>query len=330
MTMACSFTAQALADVLAKFQDQALAEAGGDPTPVKPSHRTPFHWPPHPVSADYHVLSSDWTGRARIEAYGESFEVQTARTPAGVFARLVGVWNEARGTDEPEALRLLREGAEPYFKRQLEIGRTLGLGGRYRDSVRTLDALGLLKLLYCADRDVAHEASVEIEKQASTGLFGPALIAILRDESHPNRRSAQWCVLDLFEDLPSLVPNEQGQVEAVAAVRDLMARATDDYARTVYKAGVVLGGHVCTPAAAEALIGCVFAPSRYGRRSAIHAVFHLVEWMPETRGRVLSALARAEAEDPEPLLRAFAASQKADIASGAHDHMTEPLFPDEP
>jgi hypothetical protein len=263
-------------------------------------------------------------------AHDEEFEVQIARTPAGVFARLVGVWNEARGATEEEAVKGLLEGAEPYFRRQIEIAKTLGVPGRFRDSVRSLDALGLLKLLYCSDRDVAYEASVEIEKQASTGLFGPALVTILRDQSHPNRRSAQWCVLDLFEDLPSLIPSDEGRIDAVAAVRDLMANATDDYARTVYKAGVVLGGHVCTPEAAEALIGCVSSPSRYGRRAAIHAVFHLVEWMPETRDRVLSALERAAVEDPEPLLRSFAASQHADIESGAHDHMTEPVFPDEP
>ncbi|MCW5938569.1 MAG: hypothetical protein KF884_06530 [Fimbriimonadaceae bacterium] len=328
--MAASLTSQGLADSLVAFQNQCLAEAGGDPSPTKPSHRVPFHWPPHPVSSDFHVLGSDWTGSARLIAYGEEFEVQTARTPAGVFARLVGVWNESRGTTEEEAVQGLLEGAEPYFRRQFEIAKTLGIPGRYRESVRSLDALGLLKLLYCSDRDVAHEASVEIEKQASTGLFGPALVTILRDQYHPNRRSAQWCVLDLFEDLPSLISSEEGRAEAVRAVRDLMANATDDYARTVYKAGVVLGGHVCTPEAADALIDCVSSPSRYGRRAAIHAVFHLVEWMPETRERVLAALELAATEDDEPLLRSFAASQHADIESGAHDHMTEPVFPDEP
>ena len=133
----------------------------------------------------------------------------------------------------------------------------------------------------------------------------------------------------MFEDLPSFCPNEDTQAQAVIAIRNLVWNAADDYARTIYKAGVVLGGHVCTPQAAEAILECVRAPSKFGRRSAIHASFHLAEWMKEYKTQILVTLDEAATEDSEPLLREFAASMARDVRTGAYEHMTEPGFPEE-
>lgn len=319
----------ALAESLRQYLDTESQRFGGDGRPVPPNHRVPFHWPPHPVSKDFHVLPSDWTGKANIELNGQVYDVQIARTAQGVFGRIEKIWNEARGQSLEDVFAKLREGAAPYFARQDAISRTIGrqeaVVGRFAD----LEPLDQLKLLYCPDRDVAHEAQLAIETRASSGLYAPALILVLKDNLHPYRRSAQWCVLDMFEDLPSFCPDEAAQTEAVDAVRELIWNSTDDYARTIYKAGVVLGGHVCTAQAAEALLACVHAPSKYGRRSAIHAVFHLAEWMPAVNDRILSALDRAAADDPEPALREFAKSMARDVRARAYEHMTEPAFPEE-
>lgn len=324
-----SSEAKLVADNLESFVTRAVEEAGGNTTPVAPSHRIPFHWPPHPISKDYHVLASDWTGRADIEVYGEHFDVQIARTAQGIFGRIEKVWNEAKGATLEEVLAGLAETCEPYFRRQFEIGKTLGSPVRYGGLLNDLSPSDHVKLLYCPDRDVAHEAQLYIESHASTGLFAPALISILLDQRHPNRRSAQWCVLDMFEDLPSFCPDSESQSEAVAAIKSLIWSANDDFARTIYKAGVVLGGHVCTPEAADAILDCVQAPSKFGRRSAIHASFHLGEWLKDYKDRILSALDAAAVNDPEVLLREFAASMARDIRNGAFDHMTEPGFPEE-
>lgn len=307
----------------------AAASQSQDSKPIKPSHRKPFHWPPHPVSKDYHVLSSDWTGKATLDAFGEVFEVDIARTAQGVFGRIEKIWNEARGESVEEVLDLLKTGAQPYFDRQQSIGATLGTPGRYVGRVSDLESLDLVKLLYCPDRDVAHEAQLTIETHASSGIYSAALVRILLDDAHPHRRIAQWCVLDMFEDLPSFCPDSVSQEAAVEAIRKLIMDATDDYARTIYKAGVVLGGHVCTPAAAEALIDCTGAPSKFGRRSAIHAVFHLAEWMPEYRDRIVATLEECSKSDAEQVLREFAASMARDVRVKAFDHMTEPAFPEE-
>jgi hypothetical protein len=308
---------------------EASAAGDGSAAPVKPAHRIPFHWPPHPVSLDYHVLPSDWTGKARLEAHGEVFDVSVAKTAFGVFGRADKFWNEARGSTEEEMLENLREGTEPLFSRQFAIAKALGRDGRFDCLIRSLGPVELLRLLYCEDRDVSSEARVEIEKQASLGVFLPALIRILRDETHPHRRSAQWCVLDMFEDLPAFARSDEAQQAAIDAIHDLMWSATDDYARTIYKAGVVLGGHVCTDAAADALISCIAAPSKYGRRSAMHAVFHLVEWMPERREQAAEALRRQIAVEPEPMLQKFAECMAADIEEDNVEHVTEPLFTEE-
>ena len=228
-----------------------------------------------------------------------------------------------------EVVDRLRDGAAPYFARQAAISACLGRQGRFNGLVRDLTPAELVVLLYCPDRDIAQEAQLAIETNASSGIYSDALILVLEDDRHPNRRIAQWCVLDMFEDLPSFCPDPKSQSRAIDAVKTLIWSAGDDYARTVYKAGVVLGGHICTAPAAEALLACVEAPSKFGRRSAIHAVFHLAEWMPEYRERTVEALERAAKTDPEERLREFAASMARDVRSGAFDHMTEPAFPGE-
>ncbi len=320
-------------DVLAAVDraiDDAVQAAGGATPAVDPGHRMPLPWPPHPVSADYHVPPSAWRPHGSVQAHGVTVTVEAAETAHGVFGRLEQVWNEVRAETVEALVPALLVGAEPFFKRRMAIAQALGLDGPYLGAVRDLDAARLVRLLYCRDRDAAHEAMLEIETRASSGLFTPALVRIVEDDRHPLRRTAQWCVLDMFEDLPSFCPTTESQRPAIEAVKRLMWTAEDDFARAVYKAGVVLGGHVCTAEAGRALVDCVVAPSRYGRRSAIHAVFHLVEWAPDFRGEVLDALDRAAEADPEPLLRRFAASQRRDIAAGEHDHVAEPKFPDEP
>jgi len=324
-----SAQATEIARDLQEFISQAVRARNDDTTPVKPKHRVPFHWPPHPISKDYHVLPSDWTGKTELVAHGETFDVDIARTAQGVFGRIDKVWNEARADTVEDMLAHLVKGAEPYFRRQFDIGTTLGTTQRYTEKISRLEPTDQVKLLYCPDRDVAHEAQLAIETRASTGLFAPALVLILRDDRHPNRRSAQWCVLDMFEDLPSFCPDPADQADAVDAIRALIWSASDDYARTVYKAGVVLGGHICTPDAAEALISCVTAPSKFGRRSAIHAVFHLAEWMPEFKQRILDGLDAAASSDEDPALREFAHSMARDVRAGSYEHMTEPAFPEE-
>lgn len=320
---------QSFAKDLKSYILSAVERLGGSTEPVRPAHRVPFHWPPHPISKDFHVLQSDWSGKASLELHGETFEVDIARTAQGIFGRIDRIWNEAKAPTEEQVLELLKTGAAPYFDRQFEIGKCLGLPGRYTGSFKELSQLDNLKLLFCPDRDVAHTAQLNLESHASSNLFGPALIAILQDNLHPHRRSAQWCVLDMFEDLPSFCKGEELQNQAIQAIRDLIWNAGDDYARTIYKAGVVLGGHICTEHAARALLDCVKAPSKYGRRSAIHAVFHLAEWMPDQRDNVISVLDQAASGDPESALRDFAASMAHDVRARANDHIAEPLFAEE-
>ena len=329
MDGAASCTAESIVDELRKFIDESVVAAGGDTKPINPGHRIPFHWPPHPVSADFHVLASDWTARASFEAHGETFDVLVAKTPFGLFGRCDEFWNEARGETLEEVLEQLKQGTEPIFSRQFAISGTLGFEGRYAGAVHELRPAELVKLLYCLDRDVAHEAHTQIETQASNGVYSGALLEILLDRRHKARRVAQWCVLDMLEDLPAFFPSSEGQRKAVDAVCDLIWEAEDDFARTIYKAGVVLGGHICTGPAADALIACIDAPSKVGRRSAIHAVFHLAEWMPARKGQILTALRNAAAKDDEPQLREFAQSMASDIEAGTIDPKTEPLFADE-
>jgi hypothetical protein len=136
--------------------------------------------------------------------------------------------------------------------------------------------------------------------------------------------------LDLFEDLPSYCLSAEEESQAVTAMKNLLWRAEDDYARTTFKAGVVLGGHIPHKHGGPVLIECLSAPSKIGRRAAIHGLFHVVEWLPEMRDEVLSHLRRLAETDKEPLLREYAAGLADDIEADRMEHVQEPVFPDEP
>ncbi|MBS1709370.1 MAG: hypothetical protein JSS65_11715 [Armatimonadetes bacterium] len=328
MSPGTTLTAEDVAGRLDAFVTASVARLRTTEVNI-PGHRIPFHWPPHAVSVDYHVPADAWTGRATVQAFGESLDVLVATTEAGVFGRSTRLWNEARGETLPEMLEELALSCGPYFERMDAITETLMLGSRFDGSVRDLGPVEWVCLLYCHDRDVANEARIEIETHASSGLFGTALVQIMRDNRHPERRIAQWCVLDMFEDLPSFCPTPESQTQAVEAIRDFIMGADDDYARAVYKAGVVLGGHICTEEAGQALVQCLGSAHKVGRRSAAHAVFHLVEWNPSTKDQVVAALRQMAETDEEPLLRSFASHMADDIAQGASDHIVEPVFPDE-
>lgn len=306
------------------------AKNAGSTQAIKPGHRVKFSWPPHPISYSYHVLASDWTGEAGFTAHGQRFEVKVARTPHGVFGKCDAIWLEARGDSLEEMLTNMQREAEPLFQRQETIASTLGQSGRYTGAIRDLSPLSLLKLLYCPNRDVANDAQREIETHARSGTFTPALIAILRDRLHPHRRSAQWCVLDMFEDLPSFCTSPSFESEAVVAIKGIIWDAEDDYARTAFKAGVVLGGHIPYRSGGPALLDCLRAPSKIGRRSAIHGLFHVVEWIPDMREKVAAALKEQAQVDPEPLLRGYAERMAEDIEADQPEHFQEPIFPDEP
>ncbi len=311
------------------YLQRCLALQGGDTTSVKPSHRVKFEWPPTPISYSFHVVASDWTGRTTIEAQGEKFEVKVARTPFGVFGRCEETWHEARGGTEEEMLGALRAAAEPLFRRQQMIAATMERKGRFSGNIRELPALDLLKLLYCPDRDVANDAHLVIETDHDRFKYLPALLTILNDRTHAHRRSAQWCVLDLFEDLPSFCTSPEDELSAVASMQGILWDATEDYARTVYKAGVVLGGHLPHRHGGRALIECLDAPSKFGRRSAIHGLFHVVEWVPETKKDVIHNLRVHEVRESDPLLQEFTRAMIEDIQRGGIEHTPEPVFPEE-
>lgn len=293
---------------------------------VNPPHRIRFQWPPHPVSYEYHVLASDWTGKTTFEAHGETFEVEVARTPFGVFGRCNAIWLEARGESEPEMLKAMKKSAEPFFARQLAISKCLERPGRFTGELRDLLPLDLLKLFYCEDRDVANAAHEFVELSHYRHLYFPALCAILQDRLHPWRRSAQWCVLDLFEDLPAFIDSPEDEVLAVQSIMSLIWEAEDDYARAVYKAGVVLGGHIPHRKGGQALLECLEAPSLVGRRSAIHGLFHVCEWVPEMEPKVVQALREHAKKEVNPQLSIFAFAMAEDIERGGLDHTPEPVF----
>jgi hypothetical protein len=308
---------------------RAAADTVGSTAAINPGHRVAFHWPPPPPSYRYHVLASDWSGRTTFEAHGETFDVEVATTPYGVFGRCAATWHEARGKTMEEMLSTLKRAAEPLFKRQFLIATSLGRDGRFTGGMRELSPLDLLKLLYCPDRDVAADAHTQIETHASLRVFGPSLVFILQDREHPLRRSAQWCVLDLFEDMDSFCDTPALKDAAVGAVKGILWDAEDDFARTVYKAGVVLGGHLPAEVGGPVLIECLDAPSRIGRRSAIHGLFHVVEWEPSMRARVAETLEAHADIDEEPVLRQYAKDMARDVAAGGMDHVNEPAFADE-
>jgi hypothetical protein len=274
-------------------------------------------------------LPSDWKGESEFVAHGETFAVEVAKTPYGVFGRSPLLWHDARGDTEADMLHHLAETAEPLFKRQFTISETLGLAGRFQGTIVSLPPESLLKLLYCKDRDVANDARIQIETRASQGLYGPALIEILNDRRHPDRRGAQWCVLDLFEDISSFCRTEELKSQAVDAMKNLLWDAEDDYARTVYKAGVVLGGHLPEEIGGQVLLECLNAPSKIGRRAAIHGLFHVVEWYPEFRMTAITALRELAKREAEPLLSEYAKGMAEDIEAANFDHVSEPVFADE-
>lgn len=322
-------TADQVLKALEEFLALAAARFSGDSVARRPGDRVPFHWPPHPVSRDFHVTPDAWREEAWIELDGERTKVQIARTPSGVFGRSERYWNEAKGETVDEVLIGIQQGLGELFDRQTAISETLGWSGRFTASIRDLGPQEWVCLLYCPVRDIGHECIQHIESHASAGIFGPAMVRILRDKVHPWRRCAQWAVLDMFEDLPSFFPDPRDQDEAVAAIRDFIAESEDDYARAVYKAGVVLGGHICTDAAADALLSLLSAPHRIGRRSAIHAAFHLVEWRDHDRDRILNSVRAAAETETDPQLKAFATGIAADIEAQRFDHVSEPVFADE-
>lgn len=321
--------ARELVEAVDAFIAREVARNGGSTEARKPSHRVKFHWPPHPVSYSYHVLASDWKGRASFDAHGETFPLEVATTPFGVFGRCETIWLEARGDTIDGMIADMKRAAAPFFQRQFAIGRSLESPSRFTGHISELSPSDLLKLLYCEDRDVANDAMIAIETHEDERIFAPALIFTLKDRRHPNRRSAQWCALDLFEDLPSFCPEESDQRAAAAAMRDLLWDAPDDFARTVYKAGVVLGGHVPQRVGEPVLLECLAAPSRIGRRSAIHGLFHVVEWTPSTRQRIVAALREAAGREPDAQLEEFARLMARDIEKDAYDHIPEPIFPEE-
>ncbi len=328
MTTATPEAAYALANDLRRSLDRAVASMDLS-EPCKPGHRVAFHWPPHhPVSYEFHVTASDWKETTSFEAYGETFLVQVAKTEHGVFGRSEELWHEVRASSVEAMLEKLREEVEPLFARQRAIARSLGVPGRFKGHIRDLSPLDLLNLLFCDDRDAGHDAMTEIETHASSGLFLPSLLEILHDRSHPMRRSAQWSVLDLFEDLPSFASTPEEEARAVKAMADLLWDAEDDHCRTVYKAGVVLGGHVSGKLGGPALLGTLGAPSRIGRRAAMHGLYHAVEWNPDLKDVVVWALSGAANNDPEPVLRRYANDMAHDIATGA-DHVPDPVFAEE-
>ncbi len=318
-------SSEQIVESLRDFIERSVARAGST-EPLKPGHRQKFHWPPHAVSRDYHVLPEAWNGHTCFEAHGETFDVELAETEHGTFGRCRELWAEARGDDREKMLKSLAEACEPLFRRQLAINRCLLKDGRFTGHIRELAPTELVQLLYCEDRDAAHHAGVEIETHASLRIFTPALITILRDDRHPNRRIAQWCVLDLFEDLPAYCADADQEREAVEAMADLIWNAPDDYARTTFKAGVVLGGHLPHEFGGPVLIRCLNSPSKFGRRSAIHGLFHVVEWQPEMRDQVFAALQVHAERETDSQLKEFASLMARDIEASEYDHIPEPMF----
>ncbi|MDI9639337.1 hypothetical protein QPK87_19490 [Kamptonema cortianum] len=311
------------------YVDQAIERAvvkAGSTEAVKPSHREVFHWPPHAISYDYHVTPQQWTERTTIEVRGELLDVDLAHTEHGVFGRVENLWNEALADSVDEVLEALVEGCEPWFNRMDAVTEALGRTERYHGHFDDFHAGELVSLLYCTDRDVAHTALVEIEKHASSGVFLEAFLAILNDNRHPYRRSAQWCVLDMLEDVNAFAKTLEDRERIVHAIKNLMWDAPDDYARAIFKAGVVLGGHISDGIAADDLLALFHAPSKFGRVSAVHAVFHLCEWLPEKKDQVLAALEELIGREENLEIKEFAQCMAQDIASGATDHVPEPRF----
>ena len=297
---------------------------------TRPGNREKFVWPPPPVAGEYNVRPEDWTVKRELKVDDEEFEVDIAHTNRGVFGRVHRLWNAAVGADEDEVIARLRLAAQPLFARQSLIAKAIGHPApRFIGRIQDLSPLGLVSLFFVEDRSIVHDAAIEIEIHGSSHIFGPTLCKMLREKRHPHRRSAQWEVLDLFEDLPSFCPTVAEEADAISAIRDLIWDAQDDYARVIYKAGVVLGGHLANKHAAETLLECFDSPSKIGRRAAYHGTFHLAEWAPEYRDRIVAAHRKAAESDSEPILRSYAASMARDIEAENTDHVSDPFFPGE-
>lgn len=285
-----------------------------------------FHWPPHPVSYDFHISPNRFSERATLDVDGETFPVKVATTEHGVFGRCEDLWIEAKGETLAKMLVEMKKSLQPLFDRQKAMAIALGREGRFTGHMRDLRPHDLVKLLYVEDRGLAAEAHTEIETHSTPRIFTPALVWILGDTQHPHRRSAQWCVLDSFEDLPRFVESDAQEKEAIKAIYQLIWSADDDYCRTAFKAGVVLGGHLPGGEGGRLLITALGSPSRIARRSAIHGLFHVVEWNPNLRSEVVKALRDAAAKETDPDLRTFSETMSKDIESDSMDHHPEPVF----
>lgn len=293
---------------------------------LRPGHRIKFHWPPPQVSFEYRIPPSDFAEEIEFTYHGETFSAKVADTAHGFFARCEELWLEVKAESIEDLAVQLEEGSRPLLDRQWAIGNALEINQRYTGRVRDLDPLSLLKLLYCSDRDAAHTAHSAIEASAASHLYTYSLSRILRDNRHPYSRTAQWCVLDLYEDFAAFCKSEQERNEAIGAIRDFLWNAPDDLVRCAFKAGVVLGGHVPSKLGRPVLVECLRSPSRYGRRSAIHGLFHIVEWEPSTRESVIEDLRAYAESETDADLRRFALGIADDLEQEHYDHLPEPIF----
>lgn len=298
-----------------------------EPAPaVRPGHWQPFKWPP---KSDIHVRPEEWTHSSVANTPDGDVEVRWAKRGNLLIGQIDKYWVTASGATEKEIVGKLLKGVKPLFDRQREIGWLIGAEDRYQGTFAELSPVGLVRCLYAVDRDIVKQAALEIETHAKQAVFAPTLIAILEDRTHPQRRSAQWAVLDLFEDLPSFCPDPEVQEVAIEAIFNLMWDAPDDYVRTIYKGGIVLGGHICNEPASEALLKLFEAPSKFGRRAAYHASFHLAEWQPQLRDTIIDALRSAREKEPELILASYCADMANDIIAGGVDHVGDPIFPED-
>lgn len=322
-----SVTSQEVLFSLESFLREEEQRNGGKRPAIDPGPRKHFIWPHRPLSTQYNVKPGDFTKTIRFEIHGEAFAVEVAETAFGIFGKCNTLKAEAKGNDEEQMLINLERELEPLFERQFAISRVLGLSRRYEGSISELHPTQIIRLLYCPDRDVAHTAMAEIETHARSGIYTLALIRILKDESHPYRRIAQWCALDIFEDLQNICLSKEEVNDALDAIRSLMMNAEDDYARTVFKAGDVLGDHIANEEAGMILKEVASEGARpFGRRSAIHGMIHLCEWLPGEKESVIAVLERVARTDPIPVLRQYAKATIQDILSG-EPHGPEPRLP---
>lgn len=323
-------SAKDLGNELRAWLDICVIGQNGNDAPLKPDHYKPFHWPLHPISHDYAIPKEAWNQAVTWTFHGRSFEVLVATTSQGYFGRCEGMRAEATGVGLEEMLKELERTCEPLYRRRTEVAAKLGLDEPYQGSLNDLDILSLFKLFFANDRALAHDAANRLETGLPHAMMPHLLLEVLKESKHQNRRVAQWLALDMLEHHESYTNAEVTDVEFAEAIKTLMWNATDDYARTMFKAGVVLGGHMCTAASAKTILALISSPSPIARRSAMHASFHLREWMPEQEEAVLSILKQVELNDPEPMLRAYANGLQADILSGDTDHVLEPTFSNEP